>query len=59
MNDWSKVHMALDDPKWDFRTVTGIVKDTGLDRERVECLLDQHRRRYARPYPGTDESSSP
>ena len=43
MNDWSRVHMALEDPKWDFRTVKGIAKDTGLDRERVECLLDQHR----------------
>ena len=43
MNDWSRVHLALKDPEWDFRTATGIAKDTGLDRERVECLLDQHR----------------
>ena len=43
MDDWSKVHMALEDPKWDFRTVKGIVEDSGLDREHVECLLAQHR----------------
>ena len=43
MNDWSRVHTALEDPEWDFRTVTGIVKDTGLDRECVERVLDTHR----------------
>ena len=43
MNEWSRVHLALKDPKWDFRTVTGIAKDTGLDQVRVKRLLDQHR----------------
>lgn len=43
MDEWSRVHSALDDPKWDFRTVEGIVRDTGLEPERVKRLLDRHR----------------
>ena len=43
MNEWSRVREALDDPRWDFRTVEGIARDTGLDPERIERLLDRHR----------------
>ena len=43
MSEWSRVHSALEDPKWDFRTVEGIARDTGLEPERVKRLLDQHR----------------
>ena len=43
MNEWSRVREALDDPKWDFRTVAGIARDTGLDPKRVKRLLDRHR----------------
>jgi hypothetical protein len=43
MNEWHRVREALDDPRWDFRTVAGIARDTGLDPERVKCLLDRHR----------------
>ena len=41
--EWTKVHAALADPKWDFRTVGGIARETGLDPERVERLIEQHR----------------
>lgn len=43
MDEWNRVREALDDPRWDFRTVEGIARDTGLDPERVRCLLDRHR----------------
>ena len=42
-NGWSKVRAALTSPKWDFRTVEGIARETGLDAEGVERLIDQHR----------------
>ena len=42
MNEWCRVREALDDPKWDFRTVAGIARDTGLDPRRVKRLLDRH-----------------
>lgn len=42
-DDWSKVHEALADSRWDFRTVGGISRQTGLDRDRVRQLLKQHR----------------
>ena len=42
-DDWSKVYWALD-RKWkDGRSVKGIQEDTGLDRERVKELLEEHR----------------
>ena len=41
-DDWSKVHEALADSRWDFRTVGGISRQTGLDRDRVRQLLEQH-----------------
>ncbi len=43
-DDWSKVYRALDQDsaRRDFRSIAGISKETGLDRERVERLLDEH-----------------
>jgi hypothetical protein len=34
-----RVREALSNPKWDFRTVGGIVRDTELSREQVEHVL--------------------
>ena len=42
-NKWSRVHTALANPNWDFRTVKGIARETGLDPESVERLIEQHR----------------
>ena len=42
-NDWRKVHEALKDPQWDFRTIGGISRQTGLERDRVMELIEQHR----------------
>ena len=42
-DDWTKVQAALGDSNWDFRTIRGISKQTGLDQDRVRQLLDQHR----------------
>lgn len=38
-----KVFAALDDPKWSWRTLDGIVKDTGLDLSLVRTILTNHR----------------
>lgn len=35
------VRAALADPRWDYRTVAGIVRDTGLSEARVRRVLDQ------------------
>lgn len=35
----SKVQMALDDPRWDFRTIEGIAKETGLTCEQVRVIV--------------------
>jgi hypothetical protein len=37
-----RVRSALSNPKWDFRTIGGIVRDTGLSREQVERVLADH-----------------
>ena len=43
-DDWSKVYWVLDQDseKRNFRSVGGIAEDTGLDRKRVERLLEEH-----------------
>ena len=43
-DDWSKVYWALDQDseRRDFRSIGGISKATGLDRERVERLVAEH-----------------
>ena len=40
---WAAVRSALSNPQWDFRTVSGIARDTGLPPERVHHLLEAHR----------------
>lgn len=42
VDDWSSVYEALADPNWDFRTVKGISRHTGLDEARVTELLERH-----------------
>ena len=42
-DDWAKVQAALADPKWDFRTVEGIARDSHLDSRNVERLLRSNR----------------
>ena len=42
-DDWAKVYWALDDSRWkEHRFAGGIVEDTGLGRERVQVVLDEH-----------------
>lgn len=40
--DWTKVHAALKDPRWDFRTVEGIAKETALEPDLVKRVLETH-----------------
>ena len=42
-NGWPEIRAALQDPRWDFRTVTGIARETGFDPARVERVLEMHR----------------
>lgn len=37
-----KVLEALDNPYWDFRTVGGIAKDTGLSESEVRQVLEKY-----------------
>jgi len=37
-----RVRGALSNQKWDFRTIDGIARDTGLSREQVEGVLADH-----------------
>ncbi|MCY4076942.1 MAG: lysine--tRNA ligase [Acidobacteria bacterium] len=41
--DWHEVRAALANSHYNARTVGGLAQDTGLAREHVEALLDQHR----------------
>ena len=41
--DWEGVRTALVSAKYRARTVGGLAEDTGLQRERVEALLHEHR----------------
>ena len=41
--DWSQVCSALTESEWDFRTVDGLARETGLDPKRVKQAIDQHR----------------
>ena len=40
---WPRVQEALADPRWDFRTVEGISRETGLNRSDIVELLEEHR----------------
>lgn len=41
-DDVFRVLSALSNPKWDFRTIGGIARDTKLSREQVEHVLADH-----------------
>jgi hypothetical protein len=40
--DERKVFGALADPKWDFRTIAGLSKDTGLQPDNVSQILEKY-----------------
>jgi len=40
-----KVLESLADPAWDFRTIDGISKSTGLSKTEIENILDKHSNR--------------
>jgi hypothetical protein len=48
--DWQGVEAALRDPDWDFWTLDGLAKATGLAKDDVEALLDEHPDRVRRAY---------
>ncbi len=37
--DGHKVVRALENPKWDWRTIDGISEETGIDRPKVVMIL--------------------
>ena len=39
---WEKILSALKDERWDFRTVEGIARETGLDAGTVQDVLKKH-----------------
>ena len=39
---WDRVYKALVNPKFNFRTVAGISRDTGLTFDDVQKILSQH-----------------
>lgn len=39
---WNRVHEALANPRFDFRTITGISRETGLEPDEVQKLLTLH-----------------
>ena len=41
--NWPAVRAALANPQWDFRTIAGIVKETGLSEDEVCRELEEHR----------------
>lgn len=41
--NWDAVRSALSDERWDFRTVQGIIRDTGLSESAVRNALEVHR----------------
>jgi hypothetical protein len=40
--DWQRIRTELADPAWDFRTVDGLSRATGLSAERISKLLSGH-----------------
>ena len=39
---WPRIQVALEDPRWDFRTVEGISRETGLHAACIVELLEEH-----------------
>jgi hypothetical protein len=50
----SRITTALDNPLWDFRTVEGIAKETGLSNPKIEEVLEGNPSVF-RKSPVTDE----
>ena len=46
--DWDKVMEALRDPAWDFRTVSGISKQSGISEAAIQRLLSMHEKEVRR-----------
>ena len=38
----SKVFVALEDPAWDFRTLNGLVKSTGLEMSQIKHVIGKY-----------------
>ena len=49
VSTWSKVLSALENPKWDFRTVDSIAQETQLEPSHVKALLSEHASELRRP----------
>ena len=41
-DDWALVRDALEDSRWDFRTISSISRDTGLSEDAVKVVLSHH-----------------
>jgi hypothetical protein len=41
-NNWKKIEDALGNPNWDFRTIVGLAKETGLTPEEVRLSINRH-----------------
>ena len=44
VEEWNRVKRALLDPKWDFRTIDGIADETGIKRQTISELLEEHQK---------------
>ena len=45
---WSRIQAALSDPRWDFRTVDGLSRETGLNAADIQELLEENRHKVRR-----------
>ena len=48
--DWQRIDTALHDTRWDFWTLNGLAKATGLTADAIEALLDAHPKQVRRAY---------
>ncbi len=49
---------ALADERWDFRTVDGIARQTGLDPPEVQQILDEHPDLFRRSYLDSEDGKA-
>jgi hypothetical protein len=40
--EWAKIKEALENPKFKWRTIEGITKDTGIDKALVVGIISKH-----------------
>ncbi len=40
--EWKQIRTALENPQWDFRTIDGIARETGLDAVTIQEQLNKH-----------------